>query len=649
MGEVRIRQWSLLNSLGGTRADFRQALADNRCGLKSPDRLPDEFGRFRTTACIGAIAAELTSPAELPPKSDTRQLRLALAGLAELEPELVGALERWGGRRVGLVLGTSTGGILQSEAAYASLVRTGTLSESYSCRDGHAFDGAPRYVARVFGIEGPVYVVSTACSSSGKAIAAAKRLIDCGVCDAVLTGGVDTLCRLTLMGFASLGVLSDEPCAPFSDATTGMNVAEGASWLLLDKSSGPIALLGTGESSDAHHMVAPHPDGSGALVAMQRALSAGAISPQHVDYVNAHGTGTKANDASEQVAIGRVFPQDLPYTSTKGLHGHQLGAAGATEAIVCSELMLRPTGTRYPGSGRTRTWRAPNLCLSNSLAFGGSNVSLLLGRASTESTTPESPLRPSEVFVRSVGFWSPGAPNVRTLLAEQSPPASCYEPEATLLPPRQRGRAALLTRMFAEVLAHLLPVARNSDVPVVYGSAFGPVQTTLSLLEQQQRGECSPLRFQHSVHNVAVGTASIALSNSEHNTAIAAGANTLAAALLEGICWLQANESTDVVAVVVGDEAPPKPLLNEDYPPMTAGLLLSRSRRGALARLSLLDSAPSTATPLVPVPRHSSLVRNPTGSAASLLWCLGNARWGTYQLSSAHAGWQPGVEILGVG
>jgi len=243
--------------------------------------------------------------------------------------------------------------------------------------------------------------VSTACSSSAKAFGSAQRLLDLELCDAVLVGGVDSLCALTLGGFASLGALSARPCNPLSVKRDGITIGEAAALFLLTREAGGVRLLGVGESSDAYHASAPDPTGRGAAAAMSAALAAAGLAPEAVDYVNLHGTATPHNDAMESLALTRVLPHQPPCSSTKALHGHTLGAAGALEVAVCwlmlsaaspAALPLPPhvwDGQRDPALPRLTLVAAGDHaprrtdgfhCLSNSFAFGGSNCAVLLGR-----------------------------------------------------------------------------------------------------------------------------------------------------------------------------------------------------------------------------------------------------------------------------
>jgi len=246
-------------------------------------------------------------------------------------------------------------------------------------------------VKRATGAGGPGYAVSTACSSSGKVLGSARRLLRAGLADAVLVGGADSLCRTTLCGFHSLEVLSKTPCRPFCAGRDGTTIGEGAAFLLLEREGdGPARLLGVGESCDAHHMSHPHPEGLGAEAAMAGALAQAGLAPHEVDHVNAHGTATQLNDAAESKAIFRLFGDRVPVASTKGYTGHLLGAAAATEAVfavaaieqgwIPASLGCDPQDPALAVSlCRERRERRCRAVLSNSFAFGGSNVAVLFG------------------------------------------------------------------------------------------------------------------------------------------------------------------------------------------------------------------------------------------------------------------------------
>jgi 3-oxoacyl-[acyl-carrier-protein] synthase-1 len=239
-------------------------------------------------------------------------------------------------------------------------------------------------------------VVSTACSSSAKVFAAAARMLATGLIDAALVGGVDSLCLTTLYGFNSLELLSPEPCRPFAAERKGLSIGEAAAFILLQRPADSlngedVLLLGTGESSDAHHMSSPHPEGLGARMAMAAALQSAALQAADIDYINLHGTATPSNDAAEGKAVAALFGDRTPCSSTKGATGHTLGAAGGLEAVI-SALSLRdgflPGGvnTRQVDPGipiqylTANRESAPRRVLSNSFGFGGTNCSLLFGR-----------------------------------------------------------------------------------------------------------------------------------------------------------------------------------------------------------------------------------------------------------------------------
>ena len=304
---------------------------------------------------------------------------------------------KYGAERIGVFLGTSTSGILQTELAYRRLdPQTGTLPPDFHYAETQNSYSLASFVTHYLGLTGPSFVVSSACSSSAKVFANALRMMAAGVCEAAVVGGVDSLCLSTLYGFNSLGLVSRFPCRPYDAERDGISVGEGAGFVLIERatagnSSGAMFLLGVGESSDAYHMSTPHPEGLGAKLAMQRALDSAGLKASDIDYINLHGTATKSNDASEGKAVADLFGDHVPCSSTKGWTGHLLGAAGITEAIIA---MLAVEHGFIPGSVNTQridpniaiNYRIENgegkinRVLSNSFGFGGSNCSLVLGR-----------------------------------------------------------------------------------------------------------------------------------------------------------------------------------------------------------------------------------------------------------------------------
>lgn len=330
-----------------------------------------------------------------------RNNRLAQLGLAQdgFVAAVQDAAARLGAGRIGVFLGTSTSGIYETELAYRQRdPATGALPASLVYRGSHNPYSLAGFVRAYLGLQGPAASVSSACSSSGKVFASAWRMIDAGLIDAAVVGGVDSLCLTTLYGFGSLDVLSDAPCRPFDAGRRGISIGEGAAFALVERTpenlpADAILLRGVGESSDAHHMSAPHPEGLGAKLAMAQAMAMGAIAAAGVSYINLHGTATPANDAAEGKAIADLFGErGVPCSSTKGATGHTLGAAGGIEAVI-SALALRH-GMAWGGANTQQLdpaipvdyllenrARKVDLVLSNSFGFGGTNCSLLLGRA----------------------------------------------------------------------------------------------------------------------------------------------------------------------------------------------------------------------------------------------------------------------------
>jgi 3-oxoacyl-[acyl-carrier-protein] synthase-1 len=373
--------------IGVGKAAVAEALfAGTRAGLASEMVVfPDRQVR------VGRVDAIL-------PSAPTRNDGLMQLVLAQIGPEIAAAKARFGAGRIAVVLGTSTSGIAEGEAAYTARRASGLWPNGFHYERqelGRLAEGAARHL----GLTGPSYTVATACSSSAKVFASARRLIRAGVCDAAVVGGADTLCATTINGFASLDAMSRGLCQPFSRNRDGINIGEGAAAFLVTPEAADIALLGFGESSDAHHLSAPDPSGAGAAAAMEAALADAALTAGDIEYVNLHGTGTPLNDAMEGLAVAKVFGKETPCSSTKGMTGHMLGAAGACEAALLY-LALHPhfgagrlpphlwDGEADPSipslalvaPGKRLAPAARRAMLSNSFAFGGSNMALILGQ-----------------------------------------------------------------------------------------------------------------------------------------------------------------------------------------------------------------------------------------------------------------------------
>lgn len=345
---------------------------------------------------LGAVQDDLADLSAYPPPLCSRNNALLLTAFAQIREAAAAAIARFGAERVAVVVGTSTSGIGETETAMPRLRAAGDWPPGFHYAQQEI--GAPsRFVALASGARGPASTISTACSSSAKALASAARLLHAGVADAVIAGGADSLCAFTIGGFSALESVSAMRCNPFSRNRNGINIGEGAALFLVTREPGPVRLAGWGETSDAHHMSAPDPQGRGAIDAMQQALQRAGWQPEQVDYVNLHGTATGHNDAMESRAVAAVLGAQVPASSTKPLTGHTLGASGAIEAALCwlalndnprqrlpphwwdgqSDPELAALALVRPGAQAPRPLRR---VLSNSFAFGGSNASLALAR-----------------------------------------------------------------------------------------------------------------------------------------------------------------------------------------------------------------------------------------------------------------------------
>ncbi len=348
---------------------------------------------------IGAVHGELAAiPPELNQQS-SRNNRLLLEAALQIQGDIEQAIQTFGRDRIAVVLGTSTSGIDEASRGIAHYLHNQQFPKDYDYQQ-QELSAPATFLADWLNITGPAYVISTACTSSARALMSAQRLLDMNLCDVVLCGGVDTLCKLTLNGFSALEAVSDERCNPFSANRHGINIGEAAVLFVMSKQATDahsIALLGAGASSDAHHISAPEPTGRGAAQAMHKALSRAGLQPGQIGYLNLHGTATQHNDAMESHAVTQVFPRGVPCSSTKPMTGHTLGAAGALEAAFCwlsltHGNLLAPhiwdgqgdpalPALNWVTPGQTLA-AAPQRCLmSNSFAFGGNNVSLIIGDA----------------------------------------------------------------------------------------------------------------------------------------------------------------------------------------------------------------------------------------------------------------------------
>ncbi|NIY47011.1 beta-ketoacyl-[acyl-carrier-protein] synthase family protein [Cedecea colo] len=373
----------MLNAMGNTLDE----IAANLVAGEAPGMAPDKDSWLQQGECwVGRVTGELPAVPEHLPQYNSRNNRLLLAALAQIQPQVDEAIARYGRDRVAVVLGTSTSGLDEADRQVSG------RNDTYHYGQQELGDPS-RFVSEYLELFGPALTISTACSSSARAVITGKRLIDSGMVDAAIVGGADTLSRMPVNGFNSLESLSERLCQPFSAERNGITIGEAAALILLSREHGPVQLLGVGESSDAWHMSAPHPEGLGAIRAIEMAMQHAGLTAADIGYINMHGTATRLNDEIEANVIHKLFGESVPGSSTKHLTGHTLGAAGACEAVLCYLMLTR--GLPLPAQNFTDATQDPELTpcgllttpradykpvmLSNSFAFGGNNATLILG------------------------------------------------------------------------------------------------------------------------------------------------------------------------------------------------------------------------------------------------------------------------------
>jgi 3-oxoacyl-[acyl-carrier-protein] synthase-1 len=394
MPALRFVAFTMTSTLGAGLANTLAALYAQRGGLARRRWETADFDTF-----IGEVGGldKIALRADLA-AFDCRNNRLAQLALEQdnFADKVRHAIARHGHGRIGVFLGTSTSGILSSEIAYRHRDPvSGSLPADHDYRHTHNNYSVADFVRCYFDLKGPAWVVSTACSSSAKVFGSAQRMLASGLIDAAIVGGVDSLCLTTLYGFSALQLVSTLPCKPFDTARDGISLGEGAAFVLVESAAnarrGDIIVAGIGESSDAHHMSAPHPDGHGARLAIEAALTMAGLQASDIDYINLHGTATPTNDAAEAKGVRAVCGAQIPCSSTKGHTGHTLGAAGGVEAVICALVLSNGFA---PGGVGTETLDPQLAChyllanrdmpvrhvLSTSFGFGGSNCSLVLSR-----------------------------------------------------------------------------------------------------------------------------------------------------------------------------------------------------------------------------------------------------------------------------
>ncbi|GAP33793.1 beta-ketoacyl synthase chain length factor [Piscinibacter sakaiensis] len=594
---LALRAWTVLSAAGAGRAAFAAALSEGRSGLR-----PDDQGTPPLPTWIGRVEAVDHRP--LPPAQaglDCRATRLARLGLDGdgFRDAVAAACRRHGAGRVGLALGTSASTIGASEAAYRRLGPDGAFPADAGDAALHTPHALAAFVARELGLAGPVVTVSTACSSSARAVGSAARWLALGWVDAVVVAGVDALSGSLLYGFHALQLLDAAPCRPFDAARGGISLGEAAAYALLTRDDDPAApaalrLAGWGESNDAHHMSAPHPAGRGAEAALDVALARAGWTADQVDQLSLHGTGTAANDAVEAALVARRYRADVAAAALKGLTGHTMGAAGLlgllASAVALGERCLpgsAPTAAADPafpapfarqlrlrsGPGR------PRRAASHAFGFGGNNCVLLLeagpGPADAGAGRGPGPGDHEGGGARRGGPDGDGAPGGRdrpgarggdTLLWVESlavwpPPgaaAPAPRPVPTLLGPNERRRApeAVLAALAVAEAACAEAGQPPRGLPSVFTSAHGDLAVVDALCRTLATDplHLSPTRFHHSVHNAASGYWAIAAGAEAGSSAVSGASHSFATGLLEAAA-VAAADGSPVLLVGADTEA----------------------------------------------------------------------------------------------
>lgn len=392
MTRFYLNDYAMINAMGMDK----NTIAKNwQAGISPGMQKTDDF--ISTSLTLGYVNGELPNIDAKLSAFNCRNNQLLLATAQQLQPAIDELIEKYSRNRIAVVLGTSTSGIYNTELALEAFLQTGKAPDSYHYSQQDIGGGA-EFLRLQLGLTGPATTVSTACSSSGNAFATARRLINNGFCDAAIVGGADSLCQMTVQGFTALKSTATEQCQPFSNNRCGINIGEAAALFILSNEPAELELYAVGTSSDAHHISAPEPTGTGAIAAMENALSQTNVQKEQIDYVNLHGTATQLNDAMESAAIHQMFGNELLCSSTKSLTGHTLGAAAATELGLCALLLEQQSGVDAipaqawdqqcdPELPKINLVNQNNskdnirLCMSNSFAFGGNNTSIIVGRS----------------------------------------------------------------------------------------------------------------------------------------------------------------------------------------------------------------------------------------------------------------------------
>lgn len=387
---IYINAIGLINALGNNNGEILEHLEEGRTGLV----YDDSYLLNQLPTYIGKIQGPLPQVPIEYAEHNSRNNEILLAALEQVKPYLDECLRSIDRSRVAVIMGTSTSGIAEGEAALQYASESQKISPTYHYQQ-QRFSDPSDFLAKYLKVTGPHYTISTACSSSARAIISGATLIEAGIVDIAIVGGADSLCKMAINGFHALESLSSQLCTPFAQNRTGINIGEAAGIVILSKKPSNLRLYGWGASSDAWHISAPHPEGKGAIESMAKALTKANLTASDIGYVYCHGTGTPLNDSAESKAIFSLFGNQVPCSSTKHLTGHTLGAAGVTEFGIASLLLKSqqnlPRQTFTDSTYRDKTIPEIQLVtepmkiqqpmiISNSFAFGGNNVSLIVGK-----------------------------------------------------------------------------------------------------------------------------------------------------------------------------------------------------------------------------------------------------------------------------
>lgn len=387
---IYINDLTSVSSLGTNELTIVDSLSHtDRCYLTYRDDLLNEHkGSY-----FGQIKAKLPRLDEYPEHKSRNSAVLAF--LTDSIKDSINELkQKYSKDRIAIILGTSTSGLDETENELKKFMQTGVPSRDFYYKS-QEFGDPSMFLADYLEIDGPAYTISTACSSSARALICGKRMLESGLVDAVIAGGADTLCKVPINGFNSMGVISQERCLPFNKNRAGINIGEGGGLMILSKEKASLELLGVGESSDAYHVSSPDPSGAGAISAMEMALNDASLTTDDIGYVNLHGTATKLNDAMESKAMASLFKGKVPCSSTKYMTGHTLGATGIVEAAILCYLLKHDLDLPVQdfshdeiddtldecGLIKEKIKAKKKVMMSNSFAFGGNNASIIIAKA----------------------------------------------------------------------------------------------------------------------------------------------------------------------------------------------------------------------------------------------------------------------------